>query len=727
MPDDRLYHQEKELAKKIGKYIHYLLTSLGISRPTLAKRFNITPSTMSNLMRVNPKAILLSFVSLENDKFTRKEFIAKIEHAYDLRINVQGEIVADYPIVKEKSSYNLDQFENKHKPMDSFDSNQPNIKFSSNPDRDLVRRDRPSKSASSPRGTNYLLAIAINDYLHCSKLSNAVRDVEAFIELMTTRYHFDPAHVTFIKDAEATEKRIRRAFDRLIDVITEQDNLIVYFSGHGRHHERRGGYWIPVEAGTRDDDWSDYISNDVIKSYLSKIKSFHTFLIADSCFSGSLFIDKSKEKFSGDRRDTEPSRWGLTSGKKEIVSDGRPGTHSPFATALLDVLRKADQPPGVMRICDLVLEKVAANAEQTPMGSPLRIPGHDGGQMVFYFRENEEAAWQTAQQTNTRQAYSDFCDKYPDGKYIDEALAKLDSTEAKDIWDQVSKNREAALRRFILENHASPYVVEAKHLIEKLHANAKPSATLVVPPKPIIVPDHMVLVKGGTFLMGDYNEIQKVSLHDFLIAKYQLTFEEYDVFCKATSRQAPEDMGWGRGRQPAIYVNWFDAVNYCNWRSQQEGLTEVYQIKQQQVSPNWQANGYRLPTEAEWEYAAQGGRRSEPFDYAGSTNEDEVAWYRDNSQQKTHAVGQKKANKLGLYDLSGNVWEWCWDWFDDYPITTKSSDNPKGPDTGSDRVIRGGSYLFSSPNLTIRYRDRSAPYHRSEDVGFRLAKAAVAL
>ncbi len=175
-------------------------------------------------------------------------------------------------------------------------------------DRDLVRKDRQSSPASSPRGTNYLLAIAINDYLHCSKLNNAVRDAEALIELLTTRYHFDPAHVTFIKDAEATERRIRRAFDRLIDVVTEQDNLIVYFSGHGRHHERRGGYWIPVEAGTSDDDWSDYLPNDTIKSYLSKIKSFHTFLIADSCFSGSLFIDKSKEKFSGDRRDTEPSR-----------------------------------------------------------------------------------------------------------------------------------------------------------------------------------------------------------------------------------------------------------------------------------------------------------------------------------------------------------------------------------------------------------------------------------
>ncbi|MDX2072558.1 MAG: SUMF1/EgtB/PvdO family nonheme iron enzyme [Haliscomenobacter sp.] len=593
-------------------------------------------------------------------------------------------------------------------------------------DRDLVRKDRQSSPAASPRGTNYLLAIAIDEYLHCSKLNNAVRDAEAFIELLTTRYHFDPTQVTFIKDAEATEKRIRRAFDRLIDVVTEQDNLIVYFSGHGRHHERRGGFWIPVDAGTTDDDWPDYLSNDTIKSYLSKIKSFHTFLIADSCFSGSLFIDKSKEKFSGDRRDTEPSRWGLTSGKKEIVSDGRPGLHSPFAAALLDVLRKADQPPGVMRICDLVLEKVAANAEQTPMGSPLQVPGHQGGQMVLYFREDEETAWQTAQQANTSQAYSDFCDKYPHGKYIDEALAKLDSTEEKEIWAQVPKNREAALRRFIRENHTSPYVSEARRLIEKLQASVKPSAAPVVPPTPsIIVPDHMVLVKGGTFQMGEKDKTHPVTLSDFQIAKHQLTFEEYDAFCKATGRDLPSDRGWGRGKRPVIDVTWFDAIDYCNWRSQQEELKPVYQINEKQVIPNWNANGYRLPTEAEWEYAARGGQQSQGFKYSGSSNVDEVVWYWDNSVGKTHPVGEKKANELGLYDMSGNVWEWCWDWYGAYP--SKAIEDPKGPDKGSVRVYRGGSWFFIEFGARVDYRGSDNPDRRNFVIGFRLARAAVAL
>ena len=589
------------------------------------------------------------------------------------------------------------------------------------PDRDLVRKDRQSSPAASPQGTNYLLAIAINEYQHCSKLSNAVRDAEAFIELLTTRYHFDPAHVTFIKDAEATEKCIRRAFDRLIDVVTEQDNLIVYFSGHGRHHERRGGYWIPVEAGTSDDDWSDYISNDVIKSYLSKIKSFHTFLIADSCFSGSLFIDKSREKFSGDRRDTEPSRWGLTSGKKEIVSDGRPGHHSPFATALLDVLRKADQPPGVMRICDLVLEKVAANAEQTPMGSPLQVPGHQGGQMVLYFRQNEEADWKAAQQANTRQAFSDFCDKYPQSKYINEALDKLDSTEEKEIWEQVPKNREAALRRFIQENPTSHFIAEAQRLIAQLQVNIiPPLKSEMIADHSIRSSNHMILAQGGTFKIGKWTFDQQVTLRDFLISKYALTFDEYDAFCKATGRQLPEDEGWGRGRRPVINLSWLDAISYCNWLSQLEGFQLVYQIKANQVRARWEKNGYRLPTEIEWEYAARGGQKSQSFKFGGSNNVDEVAWYDKNSGGKTQPVGQKKPNELGFYDMCGNVWEWCWDEYNNSIATEPNS--TQWSTVEEIRVIRGGAWSNNMFYVEACQRGNISSAKKCNYAGFRLTR-----
>ena len=578
-------------------------------------------------------------------------------------------------------------------------------------DRDLVRKDRQSSNATSPKGTNYLLAIAINDYQHCTKLNNAVKDVEAFIQLMTSRYIFETTNVIFIKEAEATKQRIESAFDDLIDIVQPHDNLIVYFSGHGRHHERRGGFWVPIEAGQGDKDWPSYLSNALIKDYLSKIKSFHTFLIADSCFSGSLFIDKSKEKFSGDRRDTEPSRWGLTSGKKEIVSDGRPGHHSPFAAVLLDVLRKADQPLGVMRICDLVLEKVASNAEQTPMGSPLLISGHQGGQFVFYMKEDEGTAWQKALEINSFTSYTNFLIKYPNGKYKEQAYTKLEQRIG-DISLLLSTDRTEALKLLARASTLAMLLPDKQFRLNRLLKDYSSFS-------------EMVFVKGGTFQMGEDKAAHRVTLSDFLIAKHPLTFEEYDAFCKAAGRKLPSDEGWGRGKRPAIHVSWFDAIDYCDWRSQQEGLREVYQINQQQVSTNWQANGYRLPTEAEWEYAARGGQKSQGFGYAGSNQVDEVAWYRGNSGGKTQPVGQKQANELGLYDLSGNVWEWCWDCHGDYP--SKASKDPKGPDTGSDRVLRGGSWSFFPTHMRVSIRGHNTPSYRDNYNGFRLARAAVAL
>ena len=618
------------------------------------------------------------------------------------------------------------------KPLDNLKPKTP---------RDLVRRDRERDRP----GKNYLLAIAIDDYQHIPKISNAVRDVEAFIKIMTTRYQFEPQYITFIKDAEATKRRIEQAFMRLIKVVTPRDNLIVYFSGHGRHDEHFSGNWVPVDAGSAEDDWPDYLSNSLVKDYLNKIKSFHTFVIVDSCFSGSLLIDKGKEKFSGDRRDSEPSRWGLTSGKKEIVSDEvPPGRHGPFANALLDVLRNADQPLSVKRICDLVLDKVAANANQTPMGAPLMIPGHQGGQMVLYPKHDankwenesksicidsykeyiqtgkdevliEEAWWRIAALSDSEEDCNKYVERYPQGLFHEEALELI-------TWIKVRvAGNLMPLLGYFRDNPDSPYNEVGQRYIDALRESA---AISLIEEKheegEEVVPDHMVLVKGGTFQMGEDKEAHQVTLNDFLIAKHQLTFDEYDAFCKATGRELPKDERWGRSNRPVINVNWFDVVNYCNWRSQQEGFSEVYQIKQQQVDANWQANGYRLPTEAEWEFAARGGQKSQGFEYSGSNNADEVAWYEENSGDETHPVGEKKANELGLYDLSGNVWEWCGDWYGDYP--SKATNDPKGPDTGSYRVLRGGSWDLGAGYCRVAIRSNDAPSYADGFYGFRLAR-----
>ena len=727
------------------------------------------------------------------------------------------------------------------------------------PDRDLVRRDRPPQPATSAKGTNYLLAIAINEYQHCTKLNNAVLDAEAFIDLLTSRYNFEAANVTFIKDTDATKRRIEQEFFRLIKTITPQDNLIVYFSGHGRHDEHFGGNWVPVDAGTTDDDWPDYLSNDTIKSYLSKIKSFHTFLIADSCFSGSLFIDKSKEKFSGDRRDTEPSRWGLTSGKKEIVSDGRPGHHSPFAAALLDVLRKADQPPGVMRICDLVLEKVAANAEQTPMGSPLQVQGHQGGQLVFYFREDEEGEW--LQLSSSAEGCRTYLTRFPEGRYraLAEGVVAIDqetkawqqakaagvkyalldferdfpnsspvlsgelhrllvSMEEEELWlEATQSNTVSAYRMYLIRSVQKKHALEATEAIKFIsdkdretlawdRAKQLNSATAFeaylrdypqgiyaadavgaltpirdkveknqpidppiaeevtrepfrpepsshdqengIAPNPkirwivasiigfvlvLIVGNKviglfsrgdekpsnqlrkelmakfsylMVLIPAGEFQMGsndggrDEKPIHKVSLSGFYLGKTEVTQEHW----RAVMGSDPPGLGFkGCDQCPVESVSWDDVQEFIQKLNVKTG------------------EKYRLPTEAEWEYAARGGGK-QTYTYAGSDTVDEIAWYSSNAGGNTHPVGQKKANELGLYDMSGNVYEWCQDWYADDYYSKSSSTTPSGPTTGSGRVYRGGSWFDFPTFARVARRSRYSPGLRNSDIGFRLAR-----
>jgi formylglycine-generating enzyme required for sulfatase activity len=247
---------------------------------------------------------------------------------------------------------------------------------------------------------------------------------------------------------------------------------------------------------------------------------------------------------------------------------------------------------------------------------------------------------------------------------------------------------------------------------------------------------QMVLVKGGEFYMGnDYAPGQnsqderpehKVKLSSFYIGKYEVTFDEFDLFCEATGYPKPDDGGFGRGKHPVINISWEGAIKYCNWLSSRFGLQKVYDYVEDSLGMiikkvNWSANGFRLPTEAEWEFAARGGIESKGYPFPGSTNLDDVAWYEDNSGGTTHPVGQKKPNELGLYDMLGNAFEWCWDYYDPNYYSHSPVDNPRGPATGKDRVYRGGCFKSPREYMRITKRFHFMPYKSQGTIGMRLA------
>jgi uncharacterized repeat protein (TIGR02543 family) len=234
---------------------------------------------------------------------------------------------------------------------------------------------------------------------------------------------------------------------------------------------------------------------------------------------------------------------------------------------------------------------------------------------------------------------------------------------------------------------------------------------------------EMAYVPGGSFQMGDAgydysSPVHTVTLTGFYMGKYEVTQGQWQAVMGSNPASS-----YGVGANYPVYnVSWYDAVEFCNSLSEREGLTKAYTISGSTVTANWSASGYRLPTEAQWEYAAKGGNGSPGnYTYSGSNTVGDVAWYSgNNSPYGAKEVGTKAANGLGIYDMSGNVWEWCWDWYGSY--SSGAQTDPVGASSGSDRVLRGGNWFYSAENVRSAPRYSYYPYFRYDYLGFRLAR-----
>jgi formylglycine-generating enzyme required for sulfatase activity len=246
--------------------------------------------------------------------------------------------------------------------------------------------------------------------------------------------------------------------------------------------------------------------------------------------------------------------------------------------------------------------------------------------------------------------------------------------------------------------------------------------------------NNLVLVEGGSFQMGDpfnstKNEpVHPVKLNSFYMSKYEITHRQFVYFLTKTGyltdaqkndgafvaeggKRKEVNFGYdaaGKIRNeknthdPVLYVSWNDATEFCKWLSKETNRT------------------FRLPTEAEWEYAARGGKQSQGLTFAGIGKPEEVAWFALNSGGETHSVGSLKPNELGLYDMSGNAWEWCADWYGEKYYRDSPEESPSGPVSGKQKVIRGGCWRSDAKQIRSIYRTSATPTESFYSIGFRI-------
>jgi formylglycine-generating enzyme required for sulfatase activity len=513
----------------------------------------------------------------------------------------------------------------------------------------------------------FALIIGNNNYQHLDKLKTAVNDAIVLERVLRESYSFQTKLL-----ANAEREQIVEALNEYRRKLDEQSYLLIYYAGHGFYDRSvDASYWLPVDA-RRDSD-ARWISADDVTRNIRGITAPHILIISDSCYSGMLKREalvgitptgrqRFLEKMRGGR-----SRILIASGGNEPVDDGGGGGHSVFANALLRGLEQIDRPEFTAGelFNRFILEQVAGKAIQTPEYGVIRNSGHDSGDFVFT-RLGTIASNATEPTTLP-----------PPVQPPRQQVGKTQNTPDTDAVNGVTiELMRIPAGKFLMGSPDS----EAQRADDE-------------------IPQHEVTI-SRPFYMG----------------KYEVTQAQWRAVAKLPKLEIgldPDPSNFKGDNLPVEQVNWLQAIEFCERLSIATGKL------------------YRLPTEAEWEYACRAGTKT-PFAF-GATITPNIANYNGNqpygstlrgaNRKQTVPVGSLgAANGFGLYDLHGNVWEWCMDWYNKNYYSQRANVDPEGPSTGEYRVYRGGGWSDFARDLRAAYRNFNSPGYHYNYLGFRLVR-----
>lgn len=624
-------------------------------------------------------------------------------------------------------------------------------------------------------GQFHLLAIGIDSYQHWPTLKTAANDAAEISKTLHDQYGFDEPQVVTLLDNQATRQRIIQSLRELAKTVGPDDSVLVFYAGHGNLDDVTGtGFWIPVEADP--DDQSTWISNNDVKSLVRAMKARHVLLVSDSCFAGDFFrgnrgglpaiTDEYIRSAFG-----KLSRQAITSGALEPVADEGSEGHSWFTYFLLRELRENKSP--YLLPSDLwnrIRGGVAANARQEPLLGTLEAAGGEvGGEFVLFRKglsgtldaliqqkKEQMTELEKADQAAQQRLASDLAveqQKQSQLSQLEEQISRLQqnltqqptgSDTLRQLQAMVSEkekqeNELAKLKAKNLAKRRAEFEEDCNYYLD-IRRNAHSSPELVqkaweticrkwdvrsdgVAPAELVwrgeqgpgIPRageqrrislgqgktlEFVYIPPGAFMMGSNdgrsNEkpVHRVQItRGYWMGKYEVTQVQYETL------MGNNPSTFKGKNHPVDSVSWENATAFCQRVSQTTG------------------EACRLPTEAEWEYAC---RYNTSFGWLKR-----AAWFSENSGYTTHPVGQKEPNQFGLYDMLGNVWELCGDWYGENYYQVSPETDPTGPSSGFLRVLRGGSEGSEAGHVCCAYRGGDSLFVDYRIAGFRVVLSPV--